>query len=88
MSCLGAVLEQRGLQGGGRHLLVDLNSCRPHARNTMLGCQIINADQNSTPLYKKNLFRIRIDTGFFADPDPGYRSLDPDSSINNLMGSK
>ena len=55
MSCLGAVLEQRGLQGGGSHLLVDLNSCRPHARNTMLGIQIINADQNSTPLYKKNL---------------------------------
>ena len=30
--------------------------------------------------------RIRMDPGFFADPDPGFKS--PDPSINKLMGSK
>ena len=27
-------------------------------------------------------------SGFFADPDPGFKSPDPDPSINKLMGSK
>ena len=39
---------------------------------------------------KKNLkpvFRIwiRMDPGFFADPDPGFISPDPDQSIYKLM---
>ena len=33
-----------------------------------------------------SVFRIRMDPGFFADPDPGFES--PDPSINKLMGSK
>ena len=32
------------------------------------------------------VFRIRMDPGFFADPDPGFKS--PDQSINKLIGSK
>ena len=32
------------------------------------------------------VFRIRMDPGFFADPDPGFKS--PDPSINKLIGSK
>ena len=40
----------------------------------------------------KAVFRIRIwirmDPGFFADPDPGYKSPDPDPSISKLIGSK
>ena len=32
--------------------------------------------------------RIRMNPGFFADPDPGFKSPDPDPSINKLMGSK
>ena len=35
---------------------------------------------------KSPVFRIRLDPGSFADPDPGFKSLDP--SINKLMGSK
>ena len=34
------------------------------------------------------VFRIRMDLGFFADPDPGFKSPDPDPPINQLMGSK
>ena len=42
------------------------------------------------------MFRIRMDLGFFADPDPGFfvdpdpgfKSPDLDPSINKLMGSK
>ena len=34
----------------------------------------------------KAVFRIRMDPGFIADPDPGF--LSPDPSINKLMGSK
>ena len=41
------------------------------------------------------VFRIRMDPGFFADPDPGFKSpdpgfksLDPDPSISKLKGSK
>ena len=30
--------------------------------------------------------RIRMDPGFFADPDPGFKS--PDPSMNKLIGSK
>ena len=35
------------------------------------------------------VFRIRMDPGFFANPDPdqGLESPDPDPSINKLMGS-
>ena len=33
-----------------------------------------------------SVFRIRMDLGFFADPDLGVNS--PDPSINKLMGSK
>ena len=29
-----------------------------------------------------------MDPGFFADLDPGFKSPDPDPSINKLMGSK
>ena len=29
-----------------------------------------------------------MDPGFFADPDPDFKSPDPDPSINKLMGSK
>ena len=29
-----------------------------------------------------------MDPGFKADPDPGLKSLDPDPSINKLMGSE
>ena len=32
------------------------------------------------------VFWIRMDPGFFADPDPGFKS--PDPSINKLMGSE
>ena len=32
------------------------------------------------------VFRIRMDPGFFADSDPGFKS--PDPSINKLIGSK
>ena len=32
------------------------------------------------------VFRIRVDPGFFADPDPGLKC--PDPSLNKLMGSK
>ena len=32
------------------------------------------------------VFRIRMDPGFFADPDPGFKS--PDPSINKLVGSE
>ena len=36
----------------------------------------------------KSVFRIRMDPGFFADPDPDFRNPDPDLSINKQMGSK
>ena len=39
----------------------------------------------------KPVFRIRMDPSFFADPDPDFKNLDPDSSVfwfNKLMGSK
>ena len=29
-----------------------------------------------------------MDPGFFSDLDPGFKSSDPDPSINKLMGSK
>ena len=29
-----------------------------------------------------------MDPVFLADPDPGFKSPDPDPSINKLMGSK
>ena len=29
--------------------------------------------------------RIQMDLGFFADPDPGFKSPDPDPSIKKLM---
>ena len=29
-----------------------------------------------------------MDPGFFADPDPDFKSPDPDPSINKLMVSK
>ena len=34
------------------------------------------------------VFRIRMDPGFFADPDPDFKNPDPDPSINKPMGSK
>ena len=36
----------------------------------------------------KSVFRIRMDPGFLADPDPGFKSTDPDPSISKLIGSK
>ena len=36
----------------------------------------------------KAVFRIRMDPGFFAHPDPGIKSPDSNPSINKLMGSK
>ena len=32
--------------------------------------------------------RIRMDPGFFADPDPGFKSPDPDPSIKKFIRSK
>ena len=29
-----------------------------------------------------------MDPGFIADPDPDFKNLDPDPSMNKLMGSK
>ena len=37
---------------------------------------------------KKSVFRIRMDPGFFADPDLGFKSPDPDPFMNKLIGSK
>ena len=39
-------------------------------------------------LQKKTVFRIRMDPGFFADPDPGFKSPDPDPSIKKFIRSK
>ena len=35
-----------------------------------------------------SVFRIRMDPGFFANPDPDFKNPDPDPSINKPMRSK
>ena len=32
--------------------------------------------------------QIRMDPGFFAEPDPDFKNPDPDPSVNKLMGYK
>ena len=47
------------------------------------------SDSGSTTLYSEILpvFRIRMDPSFFAYPDPGFKSPDPDPSMDKLIGS-
>ena len=40
------------------------------------------SDDDLKPVFR---IRIRIDPSFFADPDPGFKSQDPDPSIYKLM---
>ena len=58
---------------------------------THLGILVITSDTGTVASVRQQccaVFRIRMDLGFFADPDPGFISPDLDPSINKLLGSK
>ena len=41
------------------------------------------------PFFKHTLATyLWMDPGFFADPDPDFKNLNPDPDFNKLMGSK
>ena len=40
------------------------------------------SDDDLKPVFR---IRIRMDPSFFADPNPGFKSQDPDPSIYKLM---
>ena len=55
---------------------------------TAIHFYLIKSTRNLFFVWFHPVFRIRMDPGFFADPDPGFKSLDPDPSSNKLMESK